>query len=62
MLAKYLLEVAAFDLTLRALSPSLVAYGIVFFIKKLRAYSSWEEEKLRRESGVSDTDLRMVTK
>ena len=61
-LAKYLLEVATFDLSLRCFSPALTAYSIVFFIKKLRGYMHWQEEGLKGDCGLSDGEVRATTR
>lgn len=37
-LAKYLLEASVFDLGLQRFSPALLAYAMVFFLKKMRGY------------------------
>ena len=40
-LARYLLEVSTFDLSLQRFSPALLAYAIIFFVKKMRGYDSF---------------------
>ena len=46
-LAKYLLEASSFDLSLQKFSPALLAYSLVYFLKKMRGYEDFEEKKMK---------------
>ena len=59
-LARYLLEVSAFDLGLQRFSPALLAYSIVFFIKKMRGYGQFGEEKMKGLIGGSEGEVRTI--
>ena len=41
-LARYLLDASLFDLSLQRFSPALLAYAVVYFLKKMRGYDTFE--------------------
>ncbi len=61
-LGRYLLEAATFDLALMRFPPSVLAYALSFFIKRLRGYSTHGEESLRALSGATETEVRAVAR
>lgn len=53
-LARYLLEASLFDLALQRFSPALLAFSLIFFLKKMRRYESFEETNLKEFCGAND--------
>lgn len=61
-LARYLLEASIFDLGLQRFSPALLAFSLIFFLKKMRKYETFNETKLKTYCQASDHEVRMISR
>lgn len=61
-LGRYLLEAAAFSIDFKRYSQVVLAFSVIFFIRKLRNTQEQPEQILHRKYGLCEKELRACAK